>query len=130
MSGVSGVIRRARLVPRLVNGWRQRFDAGLLRVGGGLGIVSASSRRVNADNTVQTDEEAGPYLEAMCGFDAALGDGPWALSFALAGRVHVPDDALEPLDPPGEMDAADPRPLPTIAVTFEAGISFDAGGPW
>ena len=26
MSGVSGVIRRARLVPRLVNGWRQRFE--------------------------------------------------------------------------------------------------------
>lgn len=115
-------------------GYRHRFPIGLLRLGLGAGLVSASARREydTADGqVVRTDEEAGPFAEVYTGLDLAMGRG-WALSIACVLRGHVPDDAFDEGDVPGElrMPLADPSPLPVLAATLQIGLAFGLGDAW
>lgn len=115
-------------------GYRHRSQSGLLRLGFGAGVVSARAEREYASpdgQILRDDEEIAPFVEVYTGYELAL-SGYWALSLAVVLRGILPDDAFDGGDLPGEarLPYADPSPLPVIAITLAAGISFGLGDAW
>jgi hypothetical protein len=110
-------------------GWRSLFAWGALRLGAGVGIVSASARRELDDDSMAADDEAGPFVEAGVGLDVGLSRA-WALTTGVVLRAHLPDDlggeGGEESENPDEM--LEPQPLPAAAATLQVGVAYNRGG--
>ncbi|MBI2896604.1 MAG: hypothetical protein HYY06_23810 [Deltaproteobacteria bacterium] len=122
------VERRAfRITAR--GGWRSPFEWGALRLGAGVGIVSASARRELDDDSMAADDEAGPFVEVGAGLDVGL-SRELALTGGIALRAHLPDDLGGEGD--GEEENPDellePQPLPAVAATLQVGVAYSSGG--
>jgi hypothetical protein len=106
-------------------GWWRPLGWGTLRLGGGIGLVSASARRELEGQRDATDEYAGPYVEVLAQLDLTLSEH-WAAVLGAGARAYIPDDLGQPRVTDSPSEALDPTPLPAIAATLQLGIAWHA----
>jgi hypothetical protein len=114
--------RRALRISARVAGFPSSSNR--LALGCGLGIVSAAAERRLDDGALARDDSAEPFIEVFGAYQLPLAGG-LALSLAAVIRGHIPDDFGPETDPD---DAFEPKALPGMALTLQAGLSWRFAG--